>query len=330
MELDSLRRKLNKALVVGCDLPKVADSSGPSEDTQAGVDPLLEHRELLSRVLRTRREELPRVRIFTTNYDLLVEKTLDQMGVPYFDGFQGTVQRTFHPESFGYELYQDASGDERLSRVSSSYSLFKLHGSINWRSVASPLGGGLSVVVQRPTAEDSEDLALIYPTPQKEGEVLGYPYSEVFRWFGLTIRQPETALLVLGYGFADEHVNRLLVQALASNPTLHLFVVSPFAPLGDQSKLFDSALVGGPKPENVPTLSGPGRLTVLARESDARISVLTGPAAQFVHFSRFVFPNPGDATPRNEVHPSSSLLDALLEGNADDGAASDDGAPPDD
>ena len=37
--------------------------------------------------------------VFTVNYDLLVETELEQMRVPYFDGFVGTLQGRFHTQA---------------------------------------------------------------------------------------------------------------------------------------------------------------------------------------------------------------------------------------
>ena len=36
--------------------------------------------------------------LFTVNYDLLLEDSLEQMRVPYFDGFVGTLNARFHTE----------------------------------------------------------------------------------------------------------------------------------------------------------------------------------------------------------------------------------------
>jgi hypothetical protein len=49
---------------------------------------LRSHQELLRRIL-LRSTVLPRARVFTLNYDLLLERALDNIGVHYFDGFWG-------------------------------------------------------------------------------------------------------------------------------------------------------------------------------------------------------------------------------------------------
>ena len=84
--LNSLMLHLNRSLAKACDLP--SDSIGTNAE-----NPLASHREFFRRLLRIRRGDLPRVRVFTTNYDLLIERALDEAGIPYFDGFVGTVNR---------------------------------------------------------------------------------------------------------------------------------------------------------------------------------------------------------------------------------------------
>ncbi|WP_444676852.1 SIR2 family protein [Halomonas sp. E19] len=61
------------------------------------------------------------VEIFTTNYDLLMEQALEELEVPYFDGFIGS-RRSF----FDLGAVEDDLIPTHWSR------LWKIHGSINW------------------------------------------------------------------------------------------------------------------------------------------------------------------------------------------------------
>lgn len=60
---------------------------------------------------------LPRTKIFTTNYDLAFEHSLDALSVDYTDGFTGFVNRQFDP---------------RTLSNSTKATLIKIHGSVNW------------------------------------------------------------------------------------------------------------------------------------------------------------------------------------------------------
>lgn len=182
------------------------------------------HRELLRRVL-LRSTTLPRTKVFTTNYDLLLERALDQLGVHYFDGFLGTVERTLRTESYHYDLYYPGETTEgRVSRVDRVLHLYKMHGSINWRRRDTT---ALDVNIQHSAPSEAEyGDVMIYPSPLKVSEMNGYPYSEMFRHFSSSIHQPQSVLLTIGYGFQDDHINRLIYQAL-SIPSFVLIIVTP-------------------------------------------------------------------------------------------------------
>lgn len=211
----ALERLLKKWLFEKC------MALGPA-DLDSG---LASHRELLRRFL-LRAASLPRLRIFTTNYDLLIEKALDQLGVWYFDGFVGTVERKLRSESYHYDLYFPGETTEgRVSRVERVVQLYKLHGSINWKRAED--GRMLDVVVGPGTPSDAEfGQVMIYPSPLKVTEMNGYPYSEMFRHFASLIHQAQSVLFTIGYSFSDDHINRIIYQAL-SIPSFVLVIVLP-------------------------------------------------------------------------------------------------------
>ena len=52
------------------------------------------------------------------------------------------------------------------------------------------------------------------------------PFAHLFRLFQIRLASPQTFLLVLGYGFGDDHVTRIIETALM-NPSLVMLVVEP-------------------------------------------------------------------------------------------------------
>jgi hypothetical protein len=188
-------------------------------------DECLRDQEELFRRLLLRSTTLPRAKIFTTNYDLVLERALDNLGVMYFDGFLGTINRSLRTESYHYDLYYPGETTEgRVSRVDRVLHLHKLHGSINWRRTRT---GPDDIIISHglPKEEEYGDV-MIYPSPLKVTEMNGYPYAEMFRHFSTTIHQPQSALLTVGYKFQDDHINRLIYQAL-SIPSFTLIIVTP-------------------------------------------------------------------------------------------------------
>lgn len=191
-------------------------------------DPKLKcsHRRFIRKIL-TRPLNLRRVNIFTLNYDTLIEQATDAEGAVLVDGFVGSLRRVFRPESYDLDFYFPAQTTEgKVHRFDRAVHLYKLHGSINWHKCAQDWENPYGLYAALYNANCSQDDVLIFPTPLKYGQVLGLPYSEMFRRFGNAIAQPQSVLFVIGYGFGDDHVNALIRQALAV-PSVTLVVVDP-------------------------------------------------------------------------------------------------------
>ncbi|MBH2008577.1 MAG: SIR2 family protein [Xanthomonadaceae bacterium] len=172
------------------------------------------------RRLAFRDRTLPRPWIFTTNYDLISETALDRLGMPYCNGFSGTVERRFNPTTYRYALAEQLDlSSRKWAAVDNFIYLCKLHGSINWVEQ----GGSLFPIreVHAPQAAGKDGRVMIYPTPMKQNASFGSPYSDLFREFQGRIVREQSVLFVLGYSFGDEHVNNLIFQALTV-PTFRL------------------------------------------------------------------------------------------------------------
>jgi len=184
------------------------------------------HQKLIGKIL-LRPFPLRRPNIFTLNYDLMFEKAMDKMGIVYVDGFVGTSERIFKPESFNFDFYYPATTTEgKVNRLERVIHLFKLHGSIDWIKVQRTPFNIMGIVKKSPEllSEDEFLNLLVYPSPMKEGETIGFPYSEIFRRFADVIQQPQSVLVTLGYSFGDEHINRIIYEAF-SIPSFNLIIV---------------------------------------------------------------------------------------------------------
>ena len=73
-----------------------------------------------------------RVNIFTTNYDPMVELSLEEIGIPFNDGFTGRVASQFEPSSFSRLMYEQSLFMEYVSQVTTA-NVLKPHGSLTWR-----------------------------------------------------------------------------------------------------------------------------------------------------------------------------------------------------
>ena len=150
------------------------------------------------------------INIFTTNYDLYNEQALDSLSFPYNNGFVGTYKRSFNPASYKYAYVEDMNLSKNIwERVPNFYNLYKIHGSISWVKSDNKI-----YEIDYEHIND-DDTVMIYPTPLKDRTTLMTPYSDLFR-------SMETALLRKN-SFADDHINRLILNSLAI-PTFKLVV----------------------------------------------------------------------------------------------------------
>ena len=171
------------------------------------------------------------VNVFTTNYDLFNELAMENANIRYTNGFRGTIQRIFDPTEFHLRLVDDVNRyKDKWSIVRRFVKLYKIHGSIDWL-----YDSKIGKVVQRRANEDESENVLIYPTIHKHIETQQTPYSELFREFSINLQKPNSTLVVMGYGFPDQHINQLISQAL-SNEDFTLIIFSSL--LEDKAKEF--------------------------------------------------------------------------------------------
>lgn len=72
------------------------------------------------------------VNLFTTNMDLFIEYTLENLNCAFNDGFSGRLNPIFGTENFHNTIKKTSSHYEYESDVP-LFNLFKLHGSVNWK-----------------------------------------------------------------------------------------------------------------------------------------------------------------------------------------------------
>lgn len=166
----------------------------------------------------TQRTRKTPISIFTTNYDLYSEMALDELGFPYNNGFIGTYKRKLAPASYNYMYVENMNLSRDVwERVSSFFNIFKLHGSISWVRKDDQ--------IWEQDYEDitDEDTVMIYPTPLKDRTTLMTPYSDLFRAMENKLMHKNGILIVMGYSFSDDHINNVILNALAI-PSFRLVV----------------------------------------------------------------------------------------------------------
>ena len=98
---------------------------------------------------------------------------------------------------------------------------------------AARLGGLASLVGRHRSRPRETELYLIYPRDEKFAQSFEQPFLEMMSRFQMALREKDTALLLIGFGFNDHHLNQPIYHALATNPNFKLLVVdySPEAKL---------------------------------------------------------------------------------------------------
>lgn len=141
------------------------------------------------------------VEVFTTNYDLLIEQSFEDLGIPYFDGFVGSRQ-----SFFDLRAVEDNLIPNHWTR------LWKIHGSINWFQKAN------KQVFRSSRTDETGASHLIYPSHLKYEESRKMPYLALIDQLNRFLRKPNSLLIISGYSFNDQHLNDTIVNAIKSNP----------------------------------------------------------------------------------------------------------------
>ena len=214
-------RRINQALT-DVDDPKKADSV----------------RRLLGGFLlpfASRTASRERLHVFTTNYDRVVEYGCDLLGLRVIDRFLGNLSPVFRSSRLGVDLHYNPPGIRGEPRyLEGVVRLTKLHGSLDWRARTGPSGQAevqrcalpFGAAESHPEVSDCPGAGvLIYPNAAKDVETLEYPYADLFRDFAAATCRPNSVIVTYGYGFGDDHVNRVLSDMLTI-PSTHLVIIS--------------------------------------------------------------------------------------------------------
>lgn len=171
------------------------------------------YRNLLQKLAR-RRVRDPRLKVFTTNYDMCFETSSSDLGMMVIDGFSYTRKRRFDGKYFNYDVVRRDS--EKHEFVEGIFQLYKLHGSVSWVR-----DGNEIFEYAKPSAKDA---CLIYPAKGKYQQAFLQPHLELLSRFLESLRQPNSCLFMAGFGFNDDHLSEPIYSAIKSNPSLKLII----------------------------------------------------------------------------------------------------------
>lgn len=205
------------------------------------------------------------INLFTTNIDIFLEMAFDNLCLECNDGFNGRFKPQFSPSNFKKSRFKKGLYYDKTSELP-VFNLVKLHGSLSWYFAndlilfshdlahisevgkALPAPGvcidvparatfaDLVASVKSPTPDPSLDpfleayeklLIVVNPTKEKfRHTLLNHTYYDLLRMFSNELEKENSALFVLGFSFADEHIREIALRAANSNPTLIVYILT--------------------------------------------------------------------------------------------------------
>jgi hypothetical protein len=157
--------------------------------------------------------------LFTTNYDLIIEKSLEEIRSPYFDGFVGSYEPFFWQESI--ERFVDSS-----DLTQNWLRLWKLHGSLNWFWKENSLADSYSIIRSGKIIdiENIKNELVIYPSKEKYDSSKKQPFVAYFDRLKNVLLNGEILFIFTGYSFSDQHINEIIFNSLRQNNRLFVLV----------------------------------------------------------------------------------------------------------
>lgn len=156
--------------------------------------------------------------VFTTNYDMMNETAMELQNIHYYSGFEGIVNRKFNLAYYNYDFVDSFQVNRMNVKVTPNHmNLFKIHGSLSW-------GMKNGELIERNPNEQEFLPEIIYPSVDKFSNTnLIISYSALMREFSNRICQEKTTLFVSGMSMGDEHINKIIENALTIN-TFHMVI----------------------------------------------------------------------------------------------------------
>lgn len=157
--------------------------------------------------------------IFTTNYDLIIEKSLEEIRAPYFDGFVGSYEPFFWQESV-----------ERIVRknylTQNWIRLWKIHGSLSWfwKESSNLKSNKVIRLGKIENIEEEKNEIVIYPSKEKYDSSRRQPFLVYFDRLKNYLLSGELLFIFSGYSFLDQHINEIIFNCLRQNNRLSVIV----------------------------------------------------------------------------------------------------------
>lgn len=180
------------------------------------------HKEFLKRIT-ARKLKHSRLKLFTTNYDMLFEQAANECGFTIIDGFSFTFPRVFNGNNYDYDIVvrKNSRITAQENYASKVFHLYKLHGSLDWKRDSE------TDQIRKCECPNDKEPVMIFPSSIKYETSYEQPFFEMMSRFQSELRTDNALLIIIGYSFGDKHINSMIYEALELNHSLQLLIVDP-------------------------------------------------------------------------------------------------------
>ena len=153
------------------------------------------------------------IELFTTNYDTLLERALEDRRVAVFDGFTGSRRPYFSAASMAHPSSMPGTAWTRL---------WKLHGSVNWSwRTSRAVRRHESLAGTNAATASSSFLRFTSTTSRASSHISRCSTTWAVFWSG----QVGQCSLLSADSFSDEHINEIIFDALDAGDRTHVIAL---------------------------------------------------------------------------------------------------------
>lgn len=198
-------------------LQLIKDNTNYSYDSK-----VLKHGALLNFLSGLSGKDGNKFSVITTNYDVLIEEAGAENNFVIFDGFNFTPLPKFDSNMFEWNLVKEVQNvnTREVEYKEKTFNLVKIHGSLTWEKQ----DNGDIVRKNKDSITKTDKMVMVFPSSDKFAQSYQEPYFELFTKFQELIKRPNTLLISSGFSFADDHISKMVTQALKNNSSLKLLV----------------------------------------------------------------------------------------------------------
>lgn len=165
-----------------------------------------------------------KLNVVTTNYDFMVEEAASLGNFVIFDGFTFDRHPKFNADMFDWNLVKSVNNLNTQEKIYNEnvINLLKIHGSVDWKNI----NGVIHRIPYKGIKDNAKDEfpVMVFPSSDKYMQSYEEPYFELFSKFQSLLKENNTLLITVGFSFADNHIARMIMEALKNNKSLKCLI----------------------------------------------------------------------------------------------------------